>query len=182
MSSRISTIANLDKICRKLYSRLMKVQGFQPFANADARILIMGSFPSVKSRECNFYYGHPQNRFWKTLAEFFDDIVPVSVAEKKEFALRHGVALWDIVTECEITGSQDSTIKNYSVADVPSIMKNTDIKRILLNGKTAGKLFLDNFPEYASISKIMPSTSPANPRFDKSVWFQALDLSNPLSQ
>lgn len=158
----------------------MKVQGFEPFFDANSRILVLGSFPSVKSRECNFYYGHPQNRFWRTAAQCFGCPTPVSVPEKQAFARKNGLALWDIVTECEIVGSQDSTITDYSVADVASLVRSTDIRRILLNGKTAGKIFADNFPELVSLSVQLPSTSPANPRFDAEKWRKAFDLNGPV--
>ncbi len=158
----------------------MKVKGFDPFFDDDSRVLVLGSFPSVKSRECNFYYGHPQNRFWRTAAECFGCSVPVGVPEKQAFARKHGIALWDIVTECEIVGSQDSTIKDYSVANVAALLASTKIERILLNGKTAGKIFADAFPELVPVSIELPSTSPANPRFDAEKWRRALDVRTPL--
>lgn len=156
----------------------MRIKGFDPYFGNDSVVLILGSFPSVKSREQNFYYGHRQNRFWKIIAEFFDETVPVSVEDKKSLLARNKLALWDIVTECEIIGSQDNTIKNYDVADIPELLTLCpSINKILLNGKTAAKIFAETYPSLTAISRVLPSTSPANPRFDKSVWFDALKRS-----
>lgn len=158
----------------------MRIKGFKPYCPDNSVILILGSFPSVKSREQNFYYGHRQNRFWKTLAEFFGEEIPTDTDGKKALLDRHGIALWDIVTECEITGSQDNTIKNYETADVPELIARCPgIAKILLNGKTAAKIFSDAFPEFAPMGILMPSTSPANPRFDKNIWFSALNGALP---
>ncbi len=92
--------------------------GFEPFINDDSKLLILGSFPSVKSRQVEFYYGNKQNRFWRTVCSFFGEEVPEATDDKKEFLLKRKIALWDVVTECEIVGSQDVTIKNFKVANI----------------------------------------------------------------
>lgn len=152
----------------------MRVTGFPPYAAENADILILGSFPSVKSREQRFYYGHPSNRFWKVLAEFFGEPLPRTTEEKKSLLRKHRIALWDIVTECEIVGSADSSIRNSEVADVPDFIARHPVKKILLNGKTAFEIFKTAFPELLPCAVLLPSTSPANPRFDKTIWFDAL--------
>lgn len=152
----------------------MKVKGFEPYFGAECHTLILGSFPSVKSRETMFYYGHPQNRFWRTLAEFFGSATPATVPDKKELLSRHGIALWDVVTECEIVGSSDLSIKDYTVADVDSFVREHDIRHVLVNGKRAAEILLSTFPHLAPICAVLPSTSPANPRFDRDKWFAAL--------
>ncbi len=148
--------------------------GFEPLFNSDSKLLILGSFPSVKSRKVEFYYGNPQNRFWRVVSSFFGESVPQSIQDKKKFLLSHNIALWDVVTECEISGSQDSTIKNFKVADLKTLLQNCDISYIILNGATAFKIFEDNYG-YIEIPYIkLPSTSPANTRFSEKEWFNAL--------
>lgn len=151
--------------------------GLPPIFDTDSRVLILGSFPSVKSREVEFYYGNKQNRFWKMLAEFFKEELLIDVDRKKEFLLRHQIALWDVVASCEIVGSQDSEIKAYELADISTILEQTKIERILLNGTVAYKLFEENLlPVNVPYTK-MPSTSPANPRYSKEIWFYELSKS-----
>lgn len=147
------------------------IYGFSPFFNGDSRVLILGSFPSVKSRKVDFYYGNPQNRFWKYLSEFFCQPLPQSVEEKKSFLLAHSVALWDIVTECEIRGSSDATIKNYKVADLSQVLNSAHIRRILINGGTAYNIFLKHYGQIQIPFVKLPSTSPANTRCNKEIWF-----------
>ena len=149
-------------------------KGFEPFYNSDSRLLVLGSFPSVKSRQTEFYYGNPQNRFWKTVAEFFGEAPPVSLEDKKQFLLRRRIALWDVVTECEIVGSQDATIKNFIVADVQNLLQKLKIGLIIINGGKAAAIFEKNFPQIGAPYIKLPSTSPANTRFDKEKWFDAL--------
>lgn len=151
-----------------------KVKGFEPFYSSDSQILILGSFPSVKSRQVEFYYGNPQNRFWSVLAEFFGETKPISVADKKAFLAKHGIALWDIVTECEIKGSMDSDIKNYRVADIENLLQKIKVRLIILNGSKAYEIFLKRYRDIETEYIKMPSTSPANTRFSKEEWFDAL--------
>ena len=148
--------------------------GFSPVYDEDSKLLILGSFPSVKSREISFYYGHKQNRFWKTVCGFFNREIPETIEGKIQFLKEKHIALWDIVTECEIVGSSDSSVKNEKIADLSLILKTAKIGKVLLNGSLAYELFCKHYAEYCERNGItfvkMPSTSPANPRFSKSVW------------
>lgn len=136
---------------------------FPPLYDKNSKILILGSFPSVKSRENLFFYGHPQNRFWKVTAAVFECEVPKTVEEKKEFLLSHGIALWDVIVSCEITGSADSSIKNVKPNDFKEILEKSDIQRIYTNGKTAEKYFVKFIKNVIKRSSVcLPSTSPAN--------------------
>lgn len=139
---------------------------FGPVYDENSRILVLGSFPSVKSRECNFYYGHPQNRFWKVLARIFQDQVPVTIEEKRAFLLQNGIALWDVIESCDIVGSSDSSIRNVIPNDMKIILEKAPVKAIFANGDKAYQLFLkyckeENQPEVIKL----PSTSPANAAF-----------------
>lgn len=154
----------------------MRVEGFEPYFALNAEILILGSFPSVKSRETSFYYGHPRNRFWKVLADFYGEPAPAGVNERKAFVTAHGIALWDIVISCEISGSVDATIRDYSVADLKKVLDAAPIKKILVNGTTAMKIFAKSYPELLPMTTALPSTSPANARFDVSAWEKALRI------
>ena len=134
-----------------------------PLYREDARILILGSFPSVKSREAAFFYGHPQNRFWKVVAEVFDDEVPQTVDEKKRLILDHGLALWDSIKSCEITGSSDASIRNVKTNDISVILDNCTIERIYCNGRKSYELYRKFIqPETGREAECLPSTSPAN--------------------
>ena len=142
------------------------IHPIEPIYDNNSRILILGSFPSVKSREEGFFYGHPQNRFWKVMAAVFEDSLPVSIPEKRDFLLRNRVALWDVIASCEITGSSDASIKNVKVNDLSRILDHADIKSIFVNGKTAEKMFrlytapLLKEPKIEPV--VLPSTSSAN--------------------
>ena len=136
------------------------------FVPENAEILILGSFPSVKSRETGFFYGHKQNRFWKVLASVFSDKEPETVSEKKALLSKNKVALWDVIGSCEITGSSDASIKDAEPNDIPSLVKNTGIKKIFLNGKTSEKYYKKYVASLIEITaKALPSTSPANAAF-----------------
>lgn len=147
--------------------------GFEPFFDGGSKLLILGSFPSVKSREEKFFYGNRLNRFWPMLGGFFGEKAD-TVDDKKEILRRHNIALWDIVAECEISGSLDGNIKNYTVADLYKILNKAKIQRILVNGGKAFEIFCRHYPELVSIAQRMPSTSPANTRFDKMMWVEEL--------
>ena len=135
----------------------------RPVYDKNSRVLILGSFPSVKSREANFFYGHPQNRFWKVLAAVFETEVPVTVDEKREFLLAHGVAVWDVIKSCDIVGSSDSSIKNVVPNDLREILNNADIRQIFVNGKTAEQYYKKYIEkEIGRKATCLPSTSPAN--------------------
>lgn len=136
---------------------------FLPVYDENSELLILGSFPSVKSREQGFYYGHPQNRFWKVLAVVCDCEVPQTIEEKKAMLLDKRIAIWDVIDSCDIIGSSDSSIKNVVPADIAEILKKTRITRIFANGKTAGSLYEKFSRESTGIEAIvLPSTSPAN--------------------
>ena len=117
------------------------VQGFDPVYDKDSKVLILGSFPSVKSRRVEFYYGNPQNRFWRVVCSYFGESITESTESKREFLKRRNIALWDIVTECLIVGSQDATIKNFKVADLKTLLQNSKIGFIILNGSKAFSIF-----------------------------------------
>ena len=134
-----------------------------PVYDAHSQILILGSFPSVKSRAQGFFYGHPQNRFWRVLAAVYDDALPQTIPEKRAFLLRHGVALWDVIAACEITGSADASIRDAAVNDLASILAAAPIRAIYVNGQTAAKLYRRyTEPRTGRPAVALPSTSPAN--------------------
>lgn len=136
---------------------------FPPVFDPCSEVLILGSFPSVKSREAAFFYGHPRNRFWKVTASVLGEDEPVSVEEKKEFLLRNHIALWDVIGSCDINGSSDASIRNVTVNDLSIILKAADIKAIYVNGKTAYKFYLKYSQHMTGRTAIcLPSTSPAN--------------------
>lgn len=143
--------------------RETQVHPFAPVADSGCRVLVLGSFPSVKSRENAFYYGHPQNRFWRVLAAVYGEETPQSVADKRAFVLRHGIALWDVIAQCEIAGSSDSSIRGATANDLPALLARCpSIRRVLLNGKTAEKVYLKYWRELKITRLTLPSTSPAN--------------------
>ena len=134
-----------------------------PLYDAHAKILILGSFPSVKSREGHFFYNHPQNRFWRMLAAVTGEETPGSIPEKRAFLLRNGIALWDVIASCEIQGSSDSSIRNVVPNDIRPILETADIRQIYVNGGTAEKLYKKYiFPVTGRTAVRLPSTSPAN--------------------
>ncbi len=136
---------------------------FVPIYNEESRILILGSFPSVKSREEGFYYGHPMNRFWKVISTVLSVELPVTIEEKTDMLLNHHIAIWDVIKECEITGSSDSSIKNVTVNDFMEILSQSRIKCIMTNGATASKLYEKYALPITGIKNVrLPSTSPAN--------------------
>lgn len=138
---------------------------FGPFYQSDAKLLILGSFPSVKSREESFYYAHPQNRFWKVMAACLDEEVPLTIKQKQECLRKHHIALWDVIDECDIQGSSDATIKNIIYTPVAELVKKTNIQCILLNGKTAAKFYHRHITEEIVPTITLPSTSPANAQY-----------------
>ncbi len=148
--------------------------GFPPVYDERSRVLILGSFPSVKSREISFYYGNKQNRFWKMICAFFKETIPETVNGKRDFLLRNKIALWDMATACEIEGSADASIKNAQIADLNEIFKSAKIEKILLNGTLAYDLFIQKYAATTIPFVKMPSTSPANPRFDENIWHKEL--------
>lgn len=136
---------------------------FGPVFDQESRVLILGSFPSVKSREQQFYYGHPKNRFWAMLAAVYGEAKPETIEEKKDFLLCHKLALWDVIHSCDIQGSSDVSICNVQVNNLEIILQETQIGQILCNGGKAYELLCKycSRPDMPPVFK-MPSTSPAN--------------------
>ena len=141
----------------------MPVHPIAPVFDKDSKVLILGSFPSVRSREEGFFYGHPQNRFWKVTSQIFGEELPVTIDEKKAFLIRNHIALWDVIGSCEIDGSSDSSIRDVTVNDLSVILGTADIRAIFLNGKKAEQYYLKYiFPILKRDAVCLPSTSPAN--------------------
>ena len=139
------------------------IHPIEPVFDANSRVLILGSFPSVKSREAQFFYGHPQNRFWRVLSALFGEPAGETPEEKTAFLLRHHLALWDVIQSCEITGSADSSIKNAVPNDLTAILQTAPITQIFTNGKTADRLYRRYLlPLTGKDAVCLPSTSPAN--------------------
>ena len=143
------------------YKHIQRQYG--PVYDENSKILILGSFPSVKSREANFYYGHPQNRFWPLLARILETEAPQSIEEKKKLLLKNDIALWDTLDSCDIIGSSDSSIKNAVPVDIMRILNAAGIRKIFCNGGASYALFVRYLTPVCSITpEKLPSTSPAN--------------------
>nr|WP_296958715.1 DNA-deoxyinosine glycosylase [uncultured Mediterraneibacter sp.] len=139
------------------------VHSFEPVYNTDSKILILGTLPSVKSRENHFYYGHKQNRFWKLLARICEEDVPETIEEKKAMLLRNHIAIWDVIYSCDIQGSSDSSIKNVVPTDLKQVLANSSITQIYANGNKAGSLYKKYQQANTNMNiTVLPSTSPAN--------------------
>ena len=140
------------------------VHPFTPVWDARSRILILGSFPSVRSRELGFYYGHPQNRFWPLMARLYGEkCIPQTTEERRAFALRHGIALWDAIESCRITGSSDASIREAKPNDIARLIRQAGIQRIYCNGQQSYKLYQKYCAGSCGLNAIpLPSTSPAN--------------------
>ena len=139
------------------------IHPFPPVWNQNARILILGSFPSVRSRETGFYYGHPQNRFWPLLARLYQESTPQTIEERRAFVLVHGIALWDTIESCRITGSSDASIRDAKPNDITHLIDQTSIQRIFCNGQQSYRLFERYCAQSCGLQAIaLPSTSPAN--------------------
>ena len=142
------------------------VQLFKPVYDNNSKILILGTFPSVKSREANFYYQHPRNRFWKVIAKIVQNKECQTIEEMKNMLLDNNIALWDVIKSCEITGSSDATIKDVVPADLSIILDNANIKQIFANGDKALKVYMKyTYPKIKREIIKLPSTSPANASF-----------------
>lgn len=134
-----------------------------PTYDSSSRILILGSFPSVKSREEGYFYAHPQNRFWKLLSALFEESCPQSLDEKRDFLLRRHIALWDVIASCEISGSADSSIAKAEPNDIRRLLAETEIRAVYVNGRTADRLYRKYIEPMTSLpAHYLPSTSPAN--------------------
>ncbi|MCI8514071.1 MAG: DNA-deoxyinosine glycosylase [Lachnospiraceae bacterium] len=157
------------------------VHTFEPVFDKNSRILILGSLPSVKSREAQFYYGHPQNRFWKLLALLTNSSLPENIGEKRELLLANKIALWDVIQSCDIIGSSDSSIKNVVPCDLPGLLTRAPIERIYGNGAKACQLYRKYCqPKTGREILPLPSTSPANAAFSlerlRKIWEEELRL------
>ena len=163
----------------------MPVSELPPVYDANSRILILGSYPSVRSRAAGFYYANPHNRFWRVMSTLFDvDMTDVTAERKTEILLSLRIAISDVVYSCNIDASADSTIRDVTASDIPSIIACGKISRIFLNGKTAYNLFCRYFPAFSDMAVCLPSTSPANAAksFDDllSEWRVVYDTLNSL--
>ena len=153
---------------------------FEPVFDAQSEILILGSLPSVKSRENHFYYGHPQNRFWKLVAALCQEDIPQTIEEKKNLLYHHKIALWDVIAKCDIIGSSDSSIKNVIPNDMKQILDHAPIRQIYANGGKAYDLYMRYcYPDCQRDIIKLPSTSPANAAFSMErlleAWEDAVD-------
>ena len=141
----------------------MIVHPIAPVYDKNSKVLILGSFPSVKSQEACFFYCHPQNRFGKLMASIFEDDLPATIEDKRAFLLRHNIAVWDVIKSCDITGSSDASIRNVVPNDLSIILNTANIRNIYVNGKTAYKYYEKYTKPLIHIDAIcLPSTSPAN--------------------
>lgn len=141
----------------------MIVHPVEALFNENSKILILGTFPSVKSREAKFFYGHPQNRFWRVMARLCDAELPQTVEDKKKLILDNHFALWDVIHSCDVEGSADSSIKNVVPNDISVILNNSEVSRIFVNGKKAESLYKKYLEKETGITAVcLPSTSPAN--------------------
>lgn len=155
------------------------MQGFEPVFDSNSKVLILGSFPSVLSFKNNFYYGNPRNRFWGLMAEVFGMSVD-SIASKKSLLLSNNIALWDIVVSGQNlangkASSSDNNLKCEVAADIEWLLANSNVRKIICNGKKSYELFCKHYPNLVQMSVCLPSTSPANVRFDKSLWVSELE-------
>lgn len=142
------------------------IHELEPIYYKDSKILILGSIPSVKSREEGFYYAHPQNRFWKVIAKVYEENVPNTIEEKKEFLRRNKIALWDVLASCNIESSSDASIKNVKVNNIGKVIKQSNIEKIYTTGKKAYEIYQKKvFPKTKIPAIYLPSTSPANASF-----------------
>ena len=139
------------------------VHPLEPLYDKNWRILILGSFPSVKTREVGFFYGHKQNRFWKVLSKLFEIEISDDIAERRRLLLDKGIAVWDAIYKCDIIASSDSSIKNVVPTDLSDIFEHSDVKKVFCNGNTSYKyynMYQGKIYDYEVVN--LPSTSPAN--------------------
>ena len=161
------------------------VHTFEPIYNEQSKILILGTFPSVKSREGNFYYNHQNNRFWKVLSTLIGTSLPVTIDEKKTMLLQHHIAIWDVIYSCDIKGSSDSSIQNVVPNDISKVLNFTNIESIYVNGGKAFELYYRYCYESTKKDVIkLPSTSPANAAYslEKLVECWGVEISTKLAE
>lgn len=155
---------------------------FPPVVDSACRVLVLGSFPSVRSREEGFFYGHPRNRFWPLMAALLHEAPPMTIPEKQAMLLRHHIALWDVIASCDITGSSDASVKNAVPVDIRQVTALADIQRVYCNGSLAAKLYQRYLQPQVGLPAIaLPSTSPANAAWSMArlmeAWGKAVELS-----
>lgn len=139
------------------------IHPIEPLYTHESKTLILGSFPSVKSREQNFFYGHPQNRFWKVVSTILEENIPRTIEEKRALLLKYNIAVYDVIYSCDIMGSSDSSIRNVVPTDLAKIISESNVTRIFCNGKTSGKMYEKyQYPITKIEATVLPSTSPAN--------------------
>lgn len=168
---------------RYMVRNIMIVHSINPLFNENSEFLILGSFPSVKSREQGFYYGHPQNRFWRVMAKLCRCGVPETIEEKTKLILDNHFALWDVIHSCEIEGSSDSSISNVTVNNISPILNTAKIRKIFVNGKKAESLYKKYLEkEIGIVAVCLPSTSPANAAWSEERLFDCWQekMGNPI--
>lgn len=154
----------MGKRVRNIASR--HIHPVSPIFSESSRILILGSFPSPKSREGNFFYHHPQNRFWKVISAVTGSSEPKSIEQKKSLIIENNLALWDVIKSCTIVGASDSSIRDVVAADLSIIFDSASIEKVYANGGTAYRLYMKHiFPKFAHPIIKLPSTSPANAKW-----------------
>lgn len=142
---------------------MRQIHPIPPVYDAHSTVLILGSFPSVKSRETGFFYGHAQNRFWRVTAAVFGCPMPATIPEKRAFLLGNRIALWDVLAACDIDGSADASIRDACPNDLAPILAAAPITRIFTNGAAADSLYTHwQLPIVGIPAVRLPSTSPAN--------------------
>jgi len=159
------------------------IHTLDPVFDKKSKILVLGSFPSVKSRENGFYYAHPQNRFWRVIAAILEVPIPTSIEQKKSLLIDHHIALWDVIQQCDIVGSSDASITNVVPNDISTLLRDTSISRIIVNGSKASQFYRQHCLPTTGIKAItLPSTSPANASFTIerliNEWKREIQLSN----
>ena len=167
----------LNDIMSKIGDKMILEHNFEPIVNKDSKVLILGSFPSVKSRENNFYYGNDKNRFWRILSEYLSIDLPVTIDDKKKLLISNNIAIWDTIKSCEIKASDDSSIKNVKVNDIYSLISRYNIKNIVFNGNAAYKFYKKYIGNIEGVQEyILPSTSPANARITYDELFKIWEI------
>lgn len=159
-------MADVRKNCKDLSNYVRVEHNIPPVFNSESRVLVLGSLPSVKSREAMFFYGHPQNRFWKVIASVAGEREPVSVEEKKALLLKNRIAVWDVIKSCDIIGSSDASIRNAEPNDIGLLLNSSNVSKVFANGGTAYKLYTKYcLPATNQEAVRLSSTSPANAAF-----------------
>ena len=142
------------------------IHPLKPLYRADSKLLILGSFPSVKTREYGFFYGHPFNRFWPLMAALFQEEISTKIEDRRAFLLRHKIAVYDSIYQCDIVGSSDASIQNVVPTNLRPIFETAEIRQVFCNGQTSYYYYQKYHAESCGIQGVkLPSTSPANARY-----------------